>query len=197
MIRTNRALILIPLLAFAWSGCGSRELTIVDRLRDQVERYPAMQTEDVYKFVHQAAFGNGHLMTDEAADRGYLTQELATAGADSREPLLEAITPDGSVVRVNLRPFKAAGFSVDELADAMIASSRAIQPNRDAFERWWTEVADAAAHHKLPFDAEMLRAFGSVKKGEGYPAVHHSPEYASRYLPSYRVVLRDLVPKLR
>jgi hypothetical protein len=29
-------------------------------VEDHLRRYPAMQVEDVYKLVHQAAFGNGH-----------------------------------------------------------------------------------------------------------------------------------------
>jgi len=186
---------LIALLAFAWYGCRAPEPTIVDRLREQVTRYPEMQTDDAYKFVHQAAFGNGHLITDEAADREYLKQEFASVQADSHEPLVEPLTPDGSIVRVNLRPFKAGGVSLDRLADAMIESAKEIQPHREAFEHWWTEIINAAERHTLPFDPAALRAFGSLKQAEGYPAVHHSPAYTTRYSPSYRVVLRERVPK--
>jgi hypothetical protein len=182
-------------LTIATAGCRAPELTIVDRLREQLQRYPEMQPEDVYKFVHQAAFGNGHLVTDEAADRQFLAQEFAAVPADPSEPMVEAVTPDGSIVRVNLRPFKASGVSVEKLADAMIASAKSIQPKRDAFERWWGEVLDATSRRALPFDPVALRAFGSLKQIEGYPAIHHSATYAKRYFPAYRVVLRELVPK--
>jgi hypothetical protein len=170
--------------------------TIVNRLADQVRRYPEMQPEDVYKFVHQAAFGNGHLMTDEATDRQYLVAELASVAAEDKEPLVDPVTPDGSIVRVNLRPFKARGLDVTKLGDAMIASAKRIQPDRTSFERWWAEVVQASSRRVLPFDAVALQAFASTKQFEGYPAVHHSAVYASRYFPAYRVVLRELAGDL-
>jgi len=151
-----------------------------------------MATEDAYKFVHQAAFGNGHLITDEASDRGYLVAELASVAADASEPLIDPISPDGTVVRVNLRPFKARGLDVTKLGDAMIESAKRIHPDRVSFERWWAEVVQASSRRALPFDAVALQAFGATKQMEGYPAVHHSAVYASRYFPAYRVVLRDV-----
>jgi hypothetical protein len=144
--------------------------------------------------VHQAAFGNGHLIDDEAGARAYLQAELDGVTADSSEPLIEALTPDGSVVRVNLRPFKAEGRDVKRLGDAMLASAPRLQPQPDRFDRWWQELVDAASAGAVPFDAAALRAFGAARKAEGYPAIHHSPDYESRYHPAYRVVLRELLP---
>ena len=166
--------------------------TIVDRLADQVRRYPDMKVEDTYKFVYQAAFGNGHLISDEGAARAYLRSELDSVTADDKEPLVDPVSPDGSVVRVNLRPFKARNLDVTKLGDVMIESAKKLQPNRARFERWWDEAADAANRRTLPFDAATLTNFGAARALEDYPAVHHSAAYSKSYQPAYRVVLRDV-----
>jgi hypothetical protein len=98
------------------------------------------------------------------------------------------------VVRVNLRPFKAGNRDQRVLADVMLASAKAFQPRADAFDQWWQRVVDAASRGDLPFDAAVLRSFAATKKAEGYPAIHHSAVYESRYHPAYRVVLRNLLP---
>jgi hypothetical protein len=176
----------------AVAACGEPEITIVDRVRAQATRFPRMSEADVYKFVHQAAFGNGHLMSDEAAARQYLISEIGSVTADEKEPLVDYISPDGSVVRVNLRPFKARGLDVTKLGDVMIESSKKFTPNPEVLTGWWTEIVDAASRRQLPFDAALLRTFGAARQAEGYPAVHHSEQYGERYRPAYRVVLRDL-----
>lgn len=161
-------------------------------LQAQLRRYPAMHIEDVYKLVHQAAFGNGHLITDAAEARGYLLSELDSVPADAREPLVEALSPDGSVVRVNLRPFKARGVDPQLLVDAMLASAPRLGPRPEAFDKWWQEIVEAASRGVISFDPVALRSFAASKKAEGYPAIHHSAAYESRYHPAYRVVLREL-----
>jgi len=182
-------------VAVGAAACGPAPApgpTIVDRLREQANRYPAMAVEDVYKFVHQAAFGNGHLISDEAAARVYLRSELDSVTADEAEPLVEPVSPDGSVVRINLRPFKARKLDVTKLGDVMIASAKTFKPERDRFERWWDEAADAANRRTLPFDAAMLTNFGAARVLENYPAVHHSAAYTKSHRPAYRVVIRDV-----
>jgi hypothetical protein len=178
----------------AGGGCRAAGDRMVPVVQEHLRRHPAMQIEDVYKLVHQAAFGNGHLMTDEAGARAYLQSELDSVSSDASEPLVEALSPDGSVVRVNLRPFKARGGDVKSLADAMIASANRFVPQPGRFERWWQDIVDAAAAGAVPFDAAALRSFGAEKKAEGYPAIHHSAEYESRSRPAYRVVLKELLP---
>ena len=183
--------LLVAAVSVVVASCGPAPgPTIVDRLAEQVKRYPDMQTADAYKFVHQAAFGNGHLITDEAAARTYLRTELDSVSGGASEPLIEDVSPDGSVIRVNLRPFKAQNLDATKLADVMLESAKKFRPDREQFERWWDAAADAALRRTLPFDAAKLSAFGAMRNLEDYPAVHHSEIYAARYRPAYRVVLR-------
>lgn len=183
-------------LALLAAACGDGGRDMVATIQGHLRRHPAMQIEDVYKLVHQAAFGNGHLITDEAADRKYLQSEFDSATADANEPLMEPLTPDGSVVRVNLRAFKARGGDLRALGDAMLASAKQLKPHPELFDRWWRGIVEAAVRGDIPFDAAVLRSFGAARKAEGYPAIHHSAEYESRYHPAYRVVLRALLPPM-
>jgi hypothetical protein len=178
----------------AIAGCRTPSDRMLPVLQEHLKRYPAMQIEDVYKLVHQAAFGNGHLITDESGARTYLQAEFDSVAANASEPLIESLTPDGSAVRVNLRPFKAKGVDLRLLGDAMLTSAPRLRPQPESFDRWWQEIIDAASAGAVPFDAAALRSFGAARKAEGYPAIHHSAEYESRYHPAYRVVLRELVP---
>ena len=178
--------------ALSVPACTRAEPTIVDLLRDQAARYPEMSAEDVYKFVQQAAFGNGHLITDEADERRYLQTEFDSVAPGTSEPLIDPLSPDGSVVRVNLRPFKARGLDVTKLYDAMIATAKTFTPSPERFAQWWEQIVDASAHKRLPFEARTLRVLGTDRQRQGYPAGHHSAIYTDRYHPSYRVVLRKI-----
>jgi hypothetical protein len=178
------------------SGCAAQRESILSPVYEQVRMHPAMQVEDVYKLVHQAAFGNGHLITDEGEARRYLLAELESVKADDTEQLVEAVSANVTVVRVNLRPFKARRLDPERLVEAMLASARAFHPDPRVFERDWKTIVDAAAHGSLPWPAEALIAFGNARKAEGYPAIHHSDVYNARYQPAYRVVTSSEASKV-
>lgn len=186
---TWRALPLVLGALLAVTGCRSVSDAMVPVLQAHLKRYPAMQIEDVYKLVHQAAFGNGHLIADEAGARAYLQSEFDSVEADASEPLMDRISPNGTVVRVSLRAFKAQGTDLRVLWDWMLMSDKIQPPGPEAFERWWQQIVDAASARTLSFDAAALRSFGAAKKAEGYPAIHHSAIYSSQYHPAYRVVV--------
>jgi len=169
-------------------GCSPHRTSILSPLNEQLRLHPGMQVEDVYKLVHQGAFGNEHLVTDESEARRYLLAELESVQADSSEQLVEVLNPNGTVVRVNLRPFKARGLDPQRLVESMLASAKAIHPDRDAFEGWWQRIVDAAGRGGLPWSADALRAFAAAKKADGYPAIHHSDVYVAKYAPAYRVL---------
>ncbi len=194
--RLVRPLCCVLSVSLLLGGCAGSSDAILPTVTAQLRAHPGMQVEDVYKLVHQAAFGNGHLMTDAASDRAYLLTELASVTADASEPMIEPLSPDGSVIRVNLRPFKARDGDPQQLLDAMAASAQRFRPQPDLFERWWQEIVDGAGRGAIPLDPAALREFAAARKADGYPAIHHSAAYEARYHPAYRVVLRELVPAL-
>ncbi|MFH0988412.1 MAG: hypothetical protein V1799_00155 [bacterium] len=152
-------------------------------------RYPKMEIQDYYKLVYQAAMGNEHLMVDTSALSQYLFAELASVNANLNEPLLEFISPDSSLARINLRPFKALGRNPKELLDAMLKTAKVFIKSRDNLQNWWSDI------EKLSLDtlitckkADLQQYFQSIQR-QNYPAQHHSQQYASFYKPAYRVAL--------
>lgn len=178
-------------------GCAKSDESFLPVLMEHLKRHPDMRVEDVYKLVHHGAMGNDHLFHDTAGIRLYLLEEMDEVPADSSEPLTERLTPDGSLVRLNLRPYKAFGGDVDRLIESMIRTSTLVRPRPDKFEKWWNEIMDEAEYGTIPIDRTTLRTYFEAKKEQGFPAVHHSEEYEASYAPAYRVLLNELVPAVR
>ena len=44
---------------------------------DQLDRYPALETQDMVKALYQREFGCGHMITDRARGLSWLRDELA------------------------------------------------------------------------------------------------------------------------
>lgn len=167
-------------------------------LKAHLERYPDMQLADIYKLLHQAALGNAHALTEAAAVRARLHEEIAAMGARPSEPLIEPlidpISPDGKLARIHLRAYTAAGHDVDALAQAFIATAQQRPPQQDKLERFCACLGDFAATGEIAFDAALVRAYFARIVESGYPVVHHSDAFRSAYRPAYRVVQTDLLP---
>ena len=162
-----------------------------------MQRYPDMEADDIYKLVHQAAMGNGHLFTDTASVRLYLLNEFDEVLPDTTEPLIEPLSPDGRVVRMNLRPFKARGGDPEQLFEAMLRSSERFKQDPAALENWWTEIMGESEYGTIPSDRTTLQQLFDRMKADGFPPQHHSETYEAAYRPAYRVLLRGLVPAVR
>jgi len=152
-------------------------------LRSHLSRYPAMQIQDLYKLLHQAAMGSEHAVTNPASARNWLKRELAEMGEGPTEPLIAPISADGRIARIHLRPFVAAGYDPDLLLEAFIRTANEFHGDVLLLEQYW-QAAIATA--KFPA-AEMEEFIRSMKE-QNYPAMHHSSEYEKLYRPAYRVV---------
>lgn len=153
--------------------------------------------QDVYKMLYQANFGVEHLLTDTAGVRSYLLQELASLDSVAGdEPLIERISTDGSMVRINLRPFAKNGLDPEKLITAMYRSAAARGPDTLLFLKQWREFYDLARFGLLKFPtAEAAEFHTRIERGEILP-VHHSPAYKESNKPAYRVVLREVYEQL-
>jgi hypothetical protein len=158
-------------------------------LRSHLSRYPAMQIQDVYKLLHQAALGSEHAVTSLDSARNWLLREMAEMGEGSPEPLIDPISPGGEIVRIHLRPFLAAGYDPDVLLDAFVRTANEHHGDVHLLEQFWQA---ATVTSKFPA-LEMEELFRSMK-AQNYPPVHHSPEYEKLYRPAYRVVARVFCP---
>lgn len=177
----------IPILTFCiFFGCAAPS-PLQPLVDDQMARYPAMQVQDWYKLLHQAAMGNRHLGVEDSLIYNYLLDELERIDASTEEPAIEYIAPDSSVIRLNLRPFKAESGDPNELFANMRATWDTVKPSPELLESYWADLKTARS---LRFSSTELDAFFDAKRAEGFPAVHHSTVYESTYRPAYRVLLR-------
>ena len=173
-------------------------------------RYPLLKAQDIYKLIHQGVYGPGHIIASATAARQALENELTDLEARSQEPkvkaqqsdeeLLEAIDPDGRLVRVNLRPLSARRCkvqgarckmqNVEWLVDALVESARRVKGDRVQMKR---RLAAAVrwCRTNLPRQAAELEQMVARAGESGYPAFHHSPAYSRAYRPAYRVILSD------
>jgi hypothetical protein len=152
-------------------------------LRSHLTRYPAMQIQDVYKLIHQAALGSEHAAPDPESARKWIEREIAEMGDGPSEPVVDPISPDGEIVRVHLRPYASRGGSLERLVEAFIRTANEHRGEIALLESYWT-----AAVRLGIFSAAEMDGFIQPLKAENYPAVHHSAAYRNAYHPSYRVV---------
>ncbi len=160
-----------------------------------VQRYPEIDILDVYKLLHQAAFGPGHAITNAKAAREWLERESEILKAVPGEPLVENIHPDAAVVRVHLRPYLAAQGSLGKLLDGFIQSSKVITGDLATMAEWWAifqRMSGEGGSLATRFDAREVDLIGRTRAGENWPAAQHSPRFDRTYHPAYRVLAHPI-----
>ena len=163
--------------------------TLFDLLHYHYHLPPKMAIPDVYKLLYQGVFGVGHLIRDRAAAARYLEQESsALVDTPNPDPLLEPVSPDGTMVRVNLRPFRHTSIPLTTLLDMMIESACETHGSLETFIERWRRFGNLIHQGKLPFDRAAFHRFHQQIEQADFPAMHHSDLYRATYLPAYRVV---------
>jgi hypothetical protein len=147
-----------------------------------------MQIQDVYKLIHQAAFGSEHAITSVEGARKWMEHELAEMGMGPEEPVVDPISDDGQIVRVHLRPFVAQGGNPEVLLAAFIGTANEYRGDVQTLKNYWS----IAVGMKYFLSVEMDDFFQSMQARK-YPAVHHSSEYERLYRPAYRVIWRKFI----
>ena len=166
-------------------------------LMEQAQRRPRWQPQDMYKLAYQAALGSEHAAPGESAARHWLEMEIAGLGDGPDEPLLETISPDGRLVRVNLRPYLASGGDLERLLGAFLHTAAAWRGEMAVLQQyidWAIELAEVGG---LAFSGVVAPVYFQRLAQAGYPAMHHSDSYRQAYLPAYRVVMGELMDGAR
>lgn len=176
-----------------FAGC-QRDSGISDIIEEHIEKYPEMHEQDAIKIIYQAAMGNRHMLDDTAAARNYLNREFSSIKPDDKEELIEEISPDNSIVRINLRKFKAGGYSLDRLFEVMLVSAIKHKENPAEFNEYFDQLLDINCR-KNYFSSDTLKAIFHRCEKSGYAAIHHSSHYMNKYSPSYRIVDRNAFRK--
>jgi hypothetical protein len=151
---------------------------------------PELRIADAYKWLFHATRGGEHAIANEFAVRKWLDQEWATLGPPQPgEPLWVPLTPDGRIGRLNLRPYRARGGTPDALQAAFLASAKSFAADPARFRTAWNALGRQLVRHPQGYltRAEWER-LDRERRGQGYPAIHHSPEYENARQPAYRVL---------
>src|SRR5207247_3676866 len=125
--------------------------------------------EDAYKWLFHATLGGEHAITIEDGPRKWLDDEWQTLGSPRKtEPLLTSLRPDGKIVRLNLRPYKALGGEKDLLLKAFIMSAKEFKPNKTIFEKTWQMLGAKLKHGRIGFlnETDWLR-LDKITKRQG------------------------------
>jgi hypothetical protein len=160
-----------------------------------LKRYPAMQLDDIYKLLHQAALGPGHAVDNPAAARKRLDEETATLASGATEPAQDLISPDGRLGRVHLRTYLAQGGDLGTLHRAFVETANTYPASPDKLAKFCGCLGDLAAAGGIPFAREDVLAYFEKIAQDRYPVVHHSASFRDAYHPAYRVIAVDLLEK--
>jgi hypothetical protein len=173
--------------AAAGSDVESAEFQQVIQIH--LDRYPELEMQDLYKLVFQAAMGSEHAVSDREGARQWLIRELSTLANAPPQPLTEPLSPDGTLVRINLRTFVEEGGRSEDLLEAFVASAAQYLGSKEDLRRYWNQVEAMAESGSLPFDVLEMKEYFAEMESQGLRAVRHSDRYRERYSPAYRVVL--------
>ncbi len=149
--------------------------------------------EDAYKYLYQATRGGEHAVPSKDVAKKWLDDEWQNLGPEIKnEPTWEQLCPDGSIGRVNLRPFKDTGGKADELLEAFLASAREYKAEPAKFTDAWAELGKRLKKKKSgALDHKTWKKLDVEMKKKNYPAIHHSDEYNKANRPAYRILTLD------
>ena len=151
---------------------------------------PAMRIQDAYKWLFQAYRGGEHAVRDAARVSVWLDQEWERLGAaQPGEPLAQPLRPDGAIIRLNLRPYRALNGDKHRLFVAFMQSAGQFKPDQTLFQAAWHYLRQQIG----------VKPIGSLTTAEweqldsevaplGYPAISHSDTYRQAHQPAYRVL---------
>lgn len=158
-------------------------------ISEHLTRRPAMQPRDVYKLLYQGVRGPEHIISSPQAFREYLIAEWQALNPGGDDPLTESIRPDGTLLRLNLRPYKAAGGSLETLNAACLETARRPWGTQVELQQAWEAFVDSCRAGSWPnWTLQEVETFTSLLQENNFPPAHHSDRYRELYQPAYRLV---------
>jgi len=167
---------------------------VAELVGEQKAARPEMRAKDVYKLLYQGVFGVGHIMGPGAWV--YLQNEVNSVDPKDQidDLLLESVSLDGSIIRVNLRPFIRDGHPLNKLMEAMRKSD--IAGNPADFLEAWDDFAELVWSGQLDFENNEIDAINKALDRSKPQPMHHTQQYREAYHPAYRVVRRREILKI-
>lgn len=163
-------------------------MNLYDLIQKHQQSKLKLLVQDVYKLLYQSVLGVGHLLEHPQAGKKSLEKELNTIEASTTDSLIETISTNDEIVRINLRHFKALKLSTEILYKVMILSAKATTGSQPDLERVWSEFKHLVKEGKLNYNKSELKKFDAWIVKNNYPRVHHSEIYRATNRPAYRVI---------
>ncbi len=159
--------------------------------------YPLMQPRDVYKLIYQGVMGMEHLISSPDGFIKYLAEEFEPLLPEPTGRLFEPIRPDQTLLRINLRPYKALQIGVDKLISPLLETARAFLGDPSQLQAEWMGFAQSCEQGQIPnFEVAEIHQFTTWLEGLGFPALHHSEVYNREYQPAYRLISAQFAHQL-
>ncbi len=165
-------------------------------IRSHTARYPLMECPDIYKLIYQAAMGSAHIINSFDAAMEYLSDELNSMGCGPLEPVVDIISHDGCISRINLRPYLESGYDPENLAAAFIRTGKEFTGSTEVLELYCSWLTSMQEESLLSVDLQDISQYLDEMSESGYQAAHHSSVYRNAYSPSYRVIASALIIEL-
>ncbi|MEN8209094.1 MAG: hypothetical protein ABFR50_07565 [Candidatus Fermentibacteria bacterium] len=165
-------------------------------IRSHSLRYPLMRSVDLYKLIYQAAMGSAHGIRSIDSAREFFKKEISYIGNGPLEPVVDIIAHDGSISRINIRPYLSAGHSPDKLIEMFFRTPEEFTGSTIKLELycWW--LLRMKVDGLLSTNIQDIDQYLTEMAESGYPAVHHSSVYRNAYSPSYRIIASSLIREL-
>jgi hypothetical protein len=179
--------------SFAFPRAEEFHWSVRELIVNQLRLHPLQKAQDIYKLFYQSSFGVEHILADSMSAAKHLLDELALLdSAADREPLIERISLENDIVRINLRPFRALNLDPLALVKVMFESARETVPDTVMFYREWNEFSALLHFGLLDFRPDDFDEWNAKVKDGKIAPVHHSGEYTATNKPAYRVVQRSV-----
>lgn len=148
------------------------------------EEYPAMETQDIFKFLFQSAFGCEHLVTDEDAALSYVLREYERVSPHAA-PRTDRLAGDYSRVHLS---WLHDGLTPETLTRMFCASATSEAHGTSRLESLISTTVELIESGSIPLSSAEFEEDLTAWKAMGFPAVHHSEIFRTTYTPAYRVV---------
>lgn len=179
------------------TGSGSERQCLEGLIQEHVQRYSGFGPEDLAKLLYQSVMGMDHLLRDRARFIDELGREweMLASIPQGEEALLDPVHPSDPIVRLNLRPTKAAGVSLTDLG-ALLAGQRRRSGRISDLLALWGDAVELARGGRIPFGVDDLKILGEILRAGNHPP-GHSARYREIHQPAYRLLHDVGDPALR
>ncbi len=161
-------------------------------LLENFNKYPEMQIEDIFKYLHQSCYGCSHLLRDLDGAVKCIENEYNSRSA-FRNELITFL--DGEYSRVDLGCI-SKGLDINTFAKLFYISASENIDGKSKLEEKLKIVEELINNEILPFDIAEFQQKRDKWKSQCYCAVRHSEVYRENYDPTYRVISNRFVPFL-